>query len=198
MRWKPCPEARRHEYVFGRESVGPRAGGLFLTISNPSTASAFGDAGFGELDLSAQWRIYSCFGRASLADLDPPGFLSRAYSYATAIPIGATSTATPAPARGMGIYRTLPADGYDRDDRDGTGRDCGHRRRSAHARRMDAQSIVAAGDHANRALSMRGFRGGLSPRREPQKRQATLRRSATVSPSGSMSTDSSRVMARSR
>ena len=81
-------------------SVGPRAGGLFLTISNPNTASAFGDAGFGELDLSAQWRIYSCFGRASLADLDPPGFLSRAYSYATAIPIGATSTATPAPARG--------------------------------------------------------------------------------------------------
>lgn len=69
-------------------------------ISNPNTASAFGDAGFSELDLSAQWRIYSCFGRASLADLDPPGFLSRAYSHATAIPVGATSTATPAPARG--------------------------------------------------------------------------------------------------
>jgi hypothetical protein len=30
-----------------------------------------------------------------------------------------------------------------------------------------------------------GFGGGLSPRREPQKRQATLGRSATVSPSGS-------------
>ena len=62
----------------GSVSVGSRAGGLFLTISNPNTASAFGDAGFGELDLSARWRIYSCFGRASLADLDPPGFLSRA------------------------------------------------------------------------------------------------------------------------
>ncbi|MGA8731015.1 MAG: hypothetical protein WB608_19825 [Terracidiphilus sp.] len=33
-------------------------------------------------------------------DLDPPGFLSRATSHATAIPIGATSTATPAPAHG--------------------------------------------------------------------------------------------------
>ena len=73
-----------------------------------------------------------------------------------------------------------------------------HGHRSAYPRCMDAQSIVAAGDHANRALSMRGSGGGLSARREPQKRQATLRRSATVSPSGSMSTDSSRVMARSR
>ena len=41
----------------------------------------------------------------------------------------------------------------------------GHGCRSAHARRMDAQSIVAAGDHANRALSMLGFGGGLSPPR---------------------------------
>lgn len=110
-------------------SVGPRAGGLVLTISNPNTASAFGDAGFGELDLSAQWRIYSCSGRASLAGLEPPGFLSRAYSHATAIPIGATSTdsnsRTRSRAVGMGIYRTVPADGYDRDDRDVTGRDCG-------------------------------------------------------------------------
>ena len=47
-----------------------------------------------------KWQTYSCSGRASSADLDPPGFLSRAYSYATAIPIGATSTATPAPLAG--------------------------------------------------------------------------------------------------
>ena len=134
-------------------------------------------------------------------DLDPPGFLSLATSYATAIPIGATSTATPAPARGRKAWVSIglcPQTAMTETTvmlQDVT---AGRRCRSAHARCMDAQSIVAAGDHANWPLSMRGFGGGLSPRREPQKRQATLRRSATVSPSGSMSTDSSRVMARSR
>ena len=108
-------------------SVGPRAGGLFLTISNPNTASAFGDAGFGELDLSAQWRIYSCFGRASLADLT-----CRVSSRArTAMPLRYRSARRarqlphPLAGVGMGIYRTLPADGYHRDDRDVAGRGCG-------------------------------------------------------------------------
>jgi hypothetical protein len=100
---------------------------LFLTISNPNTASAFGNAGFGELDLSAQWRINSCSGRASLADLDPPGFLARVQSCHcdTDRRDEHGNSRTRSRAVGMGIYRTLPAYGYDRDDNDVTGRDCG-------------------------------------------------------------------------
>ena len=71
----------------------------------------------------------------------------------------------------------------------------GHRCRSAHARCMDAQSIVAAGDHANRALSMGGFGGGSRRAASLRSARLRLRRSAAVSPSGSMSTDSSRVIA---
>ena len=159
-------------------SVGPRAGGLFLTISNPNAASAFGDAGFGELDLSAQWRIYSCSGRASLADLDPPGFLSRAYSYATAIAVGATSTATPAPARGryawiywfIGLCPQTAMTETTAMLQDVT---AGPGRRSAYARCMDAQSIVAAGDHANRAPTCVDL--GAAYRRAASLRSARLR-----------------------
>ena len=138
---------------FGRESVGLRAGGRFLTISNLNTSSAFGDAGFGDLDLSAQWRIYSCSGRAWLADLDPPGFLSRADSYATAMPVGATGTATPVPARGRQAWVSTglcPQTAMTETTamlQDVTAGGIG-----AEALMLVAgmQSIVAAGDHANR------------------------------------------------
>ncbi len=193
---RPDPQAHRRVQPADRIGSGP-----LTSTRRARRRRRVRAAGFRELDLSARWRIYSCFGRASLADLDPPGFpLARVQlcHCDTDRRDEHGNSRTRSRAVGMGIYRTLPAGGYDRGDRDATGRDCGDRCRSAHARCMDARSIVAAGDHANRALSMRGSGGGLSPRREPQKRQATLRRSATVPPSGSMSTDLSRVMARSR
>ena len=125
---------------------------------------------------------------------------SRAYSHATAILIGATSTATPAPARGRSAWVSVglcPQTAMTETTTMLQDVTAGHRCRSAHARCMDAQSIVAAEDHANPGAE-HAWWGHRGPRRGAQKRQATLRRSATVSPSGSMSTDSSRVMARSR
>jgi len=77
---------------------------------------------------------------------------SRAYSHATAILIGATSTATPAPARGRSAWVSVglcPQTAMTETTTMLQDVTAGHRCRSAHARCMDAQSIVAAEDHAN-------------------------------------------------